>query len=244
MEENMELSELQQGLQDIQDQQQPASDPSSWLSMDNLMGSYGNWFSNDASLGEVLLQQLRERGVDTQAATEAMLRELLGGLVDDLNLLQQRLVGFVQETAKQLKDTKETASAVQTALATQGASPMAQDMPPIDVLAQNPMAGAEQVPPEAGAGQMPPEAGAGQMPPEVMTQTPPEAGAEQLPPEIMSQIPPEAMAQMQPDIVSDNRLKNVRYVLSDAGMKKIKALSSKPKGNLAASIISACQGGF
>lgn len=227
MEENMELSELQQGLQNIQDQQQPASDPSSWLSMDNLMGNYGNWFSNDASLGEVLLQQLRERGVDTQAATEAMLRELLGGLVDDLNLLQQRLVGFVQETAKQLKDTKETANAVQTALATQGASPMAQEMPPIDVLAQNPMAGAEQVPPEAGAGQMPPE-----------------AGAEQLPPEVMSQIPPEAMAQMQPDIVSDSRLKNVRYVLSDAGMKKIKALSSKPKGNLATSIISACQGGF
>jgi hypothetical protein len=60
------------------------------------------------------------------------------------------------------------------------------------------------------------------------------------------QMPPEAMEQIPsgPEVPSDAKLKNIRYVLSDAGMKRIKALSSQPKGNLSTSIISACQGGF
>ena len=87
----MKLPELQQGLQDIQ-QKEAEDNAQPWLNMDNLMQSYGSWFDNDNGLGEMLLNQLRAHGVDTQAATESMLRELLSGLVDDLNMLQMKLI--------------------------------------------------------------------------------------------------------------------------------------------------------
>jgi hypothetical protein len=122
----MDLSELKQGLQGIQQDEPEAP----WLSKENLMASYGNWFDNDAGLGELLLGQLRSKGVDTQAATEAMLRELLQGLVDDMNVLQQRLSGFTQSLNEQMQQTQAVADSVQSAISMSGASATAQEILP------------------------------------------------------------------------------------------------------------------
>ena len=130
----MELPELQQGLQNIQqantptEVMPPAEAP--WLNMDNLMQGYGNWFGNDQGLGELLLGQLRARGVDTQAATEAMLRELLQGLVDDLNTLQQQLTGFTSAVAQQMQQTQAVADSVQAAINMQQPNPISTEIIP------------------------------------------------------------------------------------------------------------------
>ena len=130
----MELPELQQGLQNIQQANTPTevTPPAEapWLNMDNLMQGYGNWFGNDQGLGELLLGQLRARGVDTQAATEAMLRELLQGLVDDLNMLQQQLTGFTSAVAQQMQQTQAVADSVQAAINMQQPNPISTEIIP------------------------------------------------------------------------------------------------------------------
>ena len=162
----MELPELQQGLQNIQQAQLPpdaapvAEAP--WLSMDNLMQGYGNWFDNDKGLGEMLLGQLRARGVDTQAATEAMLRELLQGLVNDLNMLQQKLTGFTTAITQQMQQTQAVADSVQAAIDAQQSNPAALQM--------QPPTGAEMpqmndIPPDMGAEQPPAEQPPAEQPP-------------------------------------------------------------------------------
>ena len=198
----MELPELQQGLQNIQQAQLPpdAAPPAEapWLNMDNLMQGYGNWFDNDKGLGEMLLSQLRSHGVDTQAATEAMLRELLQGLVDDLNMLQQKLTGFTTAIAQQMQQTQAVADSVQSAIDSQQPNPTALQMqPPMGAV----MPQMNDVPPDIGAdfgGQPPAEQPPAEQPP-----------AEQPP----AEQPPAEMT------VSDIRTK---YVLSDAGLKQIK----------------------
>ena len=130
----MELPELQQGLQNIQQANTPTevTPPAEapWLNMDNLMQGYGNWFGNDQGLGELLLGQLRARGVDTQAATEAMLREILQGLVDDLNMLQQQLTGFTSAVAQQMQQTQAVADSVQAAINMQQPNPISTEIIP------------------------------------------------------------------------------------------------------------------
>ena len=165
----MELEELKQGLQGLQDASASpvvsGGTPQPWLSMDNLMGSYGGWIDNDRGLGELLLGQLRARGVDTQSATEAMLREILTTLVDDLNLLQQKLTGFTQAVAQQMQEVSAVKDSVDTALAQAGGTPASQDVGgPIGA----DMGGGMEPPPEAGPGgeeEIPPE-DSGEMPPE------------------------------------------------------------------------------
>ena len=128
----MELAELQQGLQNISPKEETPGIPpevTPWLSMDNLMGSYGNWFDNDQGLGELLLGQLRARGVDTQSAVEAMLRQLLQDIVDDLGTLQQKLTGFITSIHKQMQDTQAVADSVQAALDMKEPKPSATEIP-------------------------------------------------------------------------------------------------------------------
>lgn len=222
----MELPELQQGLQAIQQgpQKMPAGQgsPEPWLSMDNLMQGYGNWFGNDQSLGELLLGQLRAHNVDTQSATEAMLRHLLQGLVNDLNTLQERLVGFTQATAQQVQSTQNAADAIQTALVQNGSTPMAQDIQPPAAAGMPPA----DVPPEGAPAGAPEGAPEGAQPP-------------------ADTVPPEPPAN---GTVSDKNVKNVkkRYVLSDASLKRLctKAAKRMNCSGLSSNVISACQGGF
>ena len=217
----MELPELQQGLQNIQqaavppEAMSPAEAP--WLNMDNLMQGYGNWFGNDQGLGELLLGQLRARGVDTQAATEAMLRELLQGLVDDLNMLQKQLTGFTSAIAQQMQQTQAVADSVQTA---------------IDIQQPNPTA--TEVTPQTSAS----------MP--VMNDMSPEQSVMEQPPEqpVMEQ-PPEQPVMEQPPAEVTPSDKRIKYVLSDAGLKQIKQrFKSKNNTGINRNILAACQGGF
>ena len=162
----MELPELQQGLQNIQqaavppEAMSPAEAP--WLNMDNLMQGYGNWFGNDQGLGELLLGQLRARGVDTQAATEAMLRELLQGLVDDLNMLQKQLTGFTSAIAQQMQQTQAVADSVQTAIDIQQPNPTATEVTPQTSASMHVM---NDMPPEQPVMEQPPEQPVMEQPP-------------------------------------------------------------------------------
>ena len=248
----MELSELQQGLQNISPKKEtlempPAEAP--WLSMDNLMSSYGSWFDNDQGLGELLLGQLRARGVDTQSAVEAMLRQLLQDIVDDLGTLQQKLTGFISSIHKQMQDTQAVADSVQAALDMKDAKPSATEVPPPpmptpDAGMTMPPEGAP-MPPEGAP--MPPEGAP--MPPEGAPMPPegapmPPEGAP-MPPE-GAPMPPEG-APMPQGTPSDRRIKNVRRLqdtLSDMRMKRIKNTSASVASKLSKNILSACLGGF
>ena len=239
----MELPELEQGLQNIQQTDQtPASavPATPWLTMDSLMQDYGSWFGNDKGLGEMLLGQLRAHNVDTQAATEAMLRELLQGLVDDLNVLQERLMGFVQATSQQLQSTQAVADSIQTALVQSGASPEATTIMPPEM--SNP---AIEVPPEMSnpASEVPPEAAQSEVPPEAaQSEVPPEMSnpASEVPPEsAQSEVPPEPTG-----TPSDVNIKKV-YTLSDASMKKLVGkMKARRQSKIANNILAACQGGY
>lgn len=247
----MELPELEQGLQEIQ--QAPASPDvaiataeAPWLSMDNLMQGYGNWFGNDQGLGEMLLGQLRAHGVDTQAATEAMLRELLQGLVDDMNTLQQRLSGFTSAIAQQMQQTQAVADSVEAALNSQAPNPMAQQIVPPDMPMMN------DIPPETGADM-------GPVPPAPDAQPAAQAEQTDVPPAPEAPAEQPAPAPQPEGTVSDAKEKNIvkpvakkKFTLSDAAMKTLKAkLSPKPKApskpagtSMNMNILAGCQGGF
>ena len=229
----MELPELQQGLQNIQQANTPTevTPPAEapWLNMDNLMQGYGNWFGNDQGLGELLLGQLRARGVDTQAATEAMLRELLQGLVDDLNMLQQQLTGFTSAVAQQMQQTQAVADSVQAAINMQQPNPISTEIIPptgAQMPIMNDMSPEQSAPEQSAPEQSAPE-----------QSTPEQSAPEQSAPEqsIMEQPPAEGTP-------SDKRIK---YVLSDAGLKQIKQrFKSKNNTGINSNILAACQGGF
>ena len=160
----MDVSELEKGLQDIQ----PTEAEAPYLTMENLMGDYGSWFNNNEGLGELLLGQLRAHNVDTKAATEAMLRQLIQGLVDDLNNLQQQLMGFTQMVNQQVQEAQNVTQSIESALAQDGASippveaPMGDGMLPPEGMEMAPPNMPNEMPPEEPApegGEMPPDMG-------------------------------------------------------------------------------------
>jgi len=251
----MELPELQQGLQEIQQTQAPEGMPAApempaatppWLSMDNLMQGYGSWFGNDSGLGELLLGQLRAHGVDTQAATEAMLRELLSGLVDDLNMLQMKLSGFTSAISQQLQQTQAVADSVQSALDASGASPTAQQiMPPesgMPMMNDLPpdmgqdMGAPPPPPPPGDAGAPPPPPGdAGAPPP-----PPSDAGAPPPPPSDAGAPPPPPPPEG--GTMSDARMKNIQSLMTPARRQKFRQAHSR--SNINPNILGPCLGGF
>ena len=178
----MDLPELQEGLQNIEQDAAPSDEISlppeagggetppeaeaPWeLNADSMRDAFGGWYGNDEGLGEMFLTQLRAHGVDTKAATEAMLRELLSGLVNDMNLLQSKLSGFMAELSKQTQQAQAVVDSAQAAIDSSNPDAAALDvqmpsgaMPQFNDLAiDSGMDGG--MPPDAGAG-------AGEMPPE------------------------------------------------------------------------------
>ena len=257
----MELPELQQGLQNIQQAQLPPdaapAAEAPWLNMDNLMQGYGNWFDNDKGLGEMLLSQLRSHGVNTQAATEAMLRELLQGLVDDLNMLQQKLTGFTTAIAQQMQQTQAVADSVQSAIDSQQPNPTALQMqPPMGAV----MPQMNDVPPDIGAdfGAQPPaeQPPAEQPPAEQPPAEQPPAPDATLSDRNMKYIISDAtMKQIKQAVCEKKKNKsslkcdsNTKYTISDATMKQIKQAVCEKKNNnrskLNSNILTACKGGF
>lgn len=239
----MELPELKQGLQDIQQASMPpevmavAGEP--WLNMDNLMQGYGSWFDNDKGLGEMLLGQLRAHGVDTQAATEAMLRELLQGLVDDLNLLQYKLTGFTTAITQQMQQTQAVADSVQAAIDSQQPNLLATQIEPVAGMPQMNDVPIEPVPGPESA----PAPGPEPVPvSEPIPEPAPVPGPEPVPVPEPAPAPAPVPEQPVQGTMSDAR---VKYVLSDAAMKRIKQkVKDKTHTGMNNNILAACQGGF
>ena len=204
----MDVSELEKGLQDIQ----PTEAEAPYLTMENLMGDYGSWFNNNEGLGELLLGQLRAHNVDTKAATEAMLRQLIQGLVDDLNNLQQQLMGFTQMVNQQVQEAQNVTQSIESALAQDGAS-----IPPVEA----PM----------GDGMLPPE-GMEMAPPNMPNEMPPEEPAPE-----GGEMPPEEPApeggEMPPDmgVPSDVNVKNIKKPVA-TGLKLSKNIIDACLGGL------------
>lgn len=129
----MDLPELKQGLNNIDNAAPAVAAADGYLTLDNLMRDYGPWFGNNAALGETLLGELRAQGVDTQAATEAMLREVLTGLVNDWQTLGQNLQTFQQMIAEQTQQAQAVTDAVSNALAKTGGPAPDMTLPPVDM---------------------------------------------------------------------------------------------------------------
>ena len=197
----MDVSELEKGLQDIQ----PTEAEAPYLTMENLMGDYGSWFNNNEGLGELLLGQLRAHNVDTKAATEAMLRQLIQGLVDDLNNLQQQLMGFTQMVNQQVQEAQNVTQSIESALTQDGAS-----IPPVEA----PM----------GDGMLPPE-GMEMAPPSMPNEMPPEGPAPEGPAPEGGEMPPDM------GVPSDANVKNIKKPVA-TGLKLSKNIIDACLGGL------------
>jgi len=222
----MDVSELEKGLQDIQ----PTEAEAPYLTMENLMGDYGSWFNNNEGLGELLLGQLRAHNVDTKAATEAMLRQLIQGLVDDLNNLQQQLMGFTQMVNQQVQEAQNVTQSIESALTQDGASippveaPMGDGMLPPEGMEMAPPSMPNEMPPEGPAPEGPaPEGPAPEGPaPEGPA---PEGPAPEGPAPEGGEMPPDM------GVPSDANVKNIKKPVA-TGLK------------LSKNIIDACLGGL
>ena len=191
-----------------------------YLTMDNFGKDFGQWYGNDAALGEILFDQMRVMGVDTRAATEAALRNVLEDVVNRSRMIMQQLSYFISTFMQQTNQMAAMGAAVNNALAMTG-SPI----PEVNVGNPPPsepdMSGAGAPPPPAAGGEVPPppEGGAGAPPPE-------EGGEGELPPppegeEGGGELPPPPDVEGTP---SDKTIKNVespKYVVSDAQAKNI-----------------------
>ena len=226
----MDIDTLQQGLADIQGAPEAgvtgvtevAGAQAPWvLNKDSLMQDYGSWFGNNEALGEVILRQLNANGVDTKAATEAMLRTVLQNLVEDNNKLQQSLQNFTAMLAQQTQQTQATANAITQAINMTDPTAAATAIPPLD---------AGQMPVEQPQEQMPVEQPQEQMPVEQpQEQTPAEQPQEQTP------------AEQPQGTVSDERVKEKCYTVSDASLKNIAACFRNSRGKkLNPTFINAC----
>lgn len=193
-----------------------------YLTMDNFGKDFGQWYGNDAALGEILFDQMRVMGVDTRAATEAALRNVLEDVVNRSRMIMQQLSYFISTFMQQTNQMAAMGAAVNNALAMTG-SPIPEvnvgNPPPSEPDMSG--AGAPPPPPAAGGGEVPPppEGGAGAPPSE-------EGGEGELPPppegeEGGGELPPPPDVEGTP---SDKTIKNVespKYVVSDAQAKNI-----------------------
>ena len=211
-----------------------------YLTMDNFGKDFGQWYGNDAALGEILFDQMRVMGVDTRAATEAALRNVLEDVVNRSRMIMQQLSYFISTFMQQTNQMAAMGAAVNNALAMTG-SPI----PEVNVGNPPPpepdMSGAGAPPPPAAGGENnlppPPEGGAagGDNPPPPPAEggadnPPPEGGAaggDNPPPppaeggESGGELPPPPDVEGTP---SDKTIKNVespKYVVSDAQAKNI-----------------------
>lgn len=216
-----------------------------YLTMDNFGKDFGQWYGNDAALGEILFDQMRAMGVDTRAATEAALRNVLADIVNRSRMIMQQLSYFVSTFMQQTNQMAAMGAAVNNALAMTG-SPIPEvnvGNPPPAEPDMGAMGGAGELPPPppAAGGEdnlpPPPEGGAagGDNPPpppaEGGADNPPppsEGGAGDNPPpppaeggEGGGELPPPPPEKGTP---SDKTVKNIespKYVVSDAQAKDI-----------------------
>ena len=225
----MELDELKAQLDNVEGAQ--AEEAQDQL-LDKFVSKFGNRFDNNASIGELLMRQLRMNGVDVSLLDQsveqgieqiaAQLTAEAQSIIDLFNTGKQAAMELEQKT-EGIKDALESAITQQNAAAGELPPEQADEgMPPVE----------EQMPIDPNA-----------MPPEQQMPMDPNA----MPPEQQMPMNPNAMPPMNNGMAVSDRNKKIllaaKYAVSDRRKKQIIAPANN-NTKLNTSFITACNGGY
>ena len=218
----MELDELKAQLDNVEGAQ--AEEAQDQL-LDKFVSKFGNRFDNNASIGELLMRQLRMNGVDVSLLDQsveqgieqiaAQLTAEAQSIIDLFNTGKQAAMELEQKT-EGIKDALESA-----------------------ITQQN-----------AAAGELPPEQAD-----DIATNMPDPGmddgsvmGDEGMPPEQQMPMDPNAMPPMNNGMAVSDRNKKIllaaKYAVSDRRKKQIIAPANNNNTKLNTSFITACNGGY
>ena len=244
----MELDELKAQLDNVEGAQ--AEEAQDQL-LDKFVSKFGNRFDNNASIGELLMRQLRMNGVDVSLLDQsveqgieqiaAQLTAEAQSIIDLFNTGKQAAMELEQKT-EGIKDALESAITQQNAAAgelpPEQADEIATNMPDPG-MDDGSVMGDEGMPPEQ---QMPMDPNA--MSPEQQMPMDPNA----MPPEQQMPMNPNAMPPMNNGMAVSDRNKKIllaaKYAVSDRRKKQIIAPANNNNTKLNTSFITACNGGY
>ena len=244
----MELDELKAQLDNVEGAQ--AEEAQDQL-LDKFVSKFGNRFDNNASIGELLMRQLRMNGVDVSLLDQsveqgieqiaAQLTAEAQSIIDLFNTGKQAAMELEQKT-EGIKDALESAITQQNAAAGELPPEQADDIAtnmPDPGMDDGSVMGDEGMPPEQ---QMPMDPSA--MPPEQQMPMDPNA----MPPEQQMPMNPNAMPPMNNGMAVSDRNKKIllaaKYAVSDRRKKQIIAPANNNNTKLNTSFITACNGGY
>ena len=240
----MDDKELKEGMKDAEKgaEKEAEAGGKEWSpDIDWVLKSVGPFFSNNAGLGELLLDKLNENGVNTQSAALAAMVDVLQQFNKEYKELGEVLGQNIDRIDELSSQSEDLAKAVEDLIKEMGGD--TDKVPDIGLDG----GGGEMPPPDAG---MPPDAGApldmgGAAPPDMGAAPPPDMGGGMppdmgalpdmgggMPPDMGAAPPPDMGGGMPPDmgaapaagagLVSDEGMKDVKkYVLSDEQLKDI-----------------------
>lgn len=241
----MDMTELAAGLENVAAEQgnpeMPPEAPAWEPSMDWLMNSVGPFFNNNKGLGELLLDKLKETGINTEGVALAGLVNVLQQFSQEYKALGEAVGDNLDKINSLSSQSEDLASAIQDVLKEMNVpKDEGANIPAGNEVGDIAMAGLEgaggEMPPDLGAagGEMPPmDAGmppaGGDMPPDMGAAPMPDAGgAGDMPPD-MGGAPAGGDMPPDPNMVSDARVKNV---VSDETVKNVVKTAPKKKGIL------------
>ena len=245
----MELDELKAQLDNVEGAQ--AEEAQDQL-LDKFVSKFGNRFDNNASIGELLMRQLRMNGVDVSLLDQsveqgieqiaAQLTAEAQSIIDLFNTGKQAAMELEQKT-EGIKDALESAITQQNAAAgelpPEQADEIATNMPDPG-MDDGSVMGDEGMPPVEEQMPMDPNA----MPPEQQMPIDPNA----MPPEQQMPMNPNAMPPMNNGMAVSDRNKKIllaaKYAVSDRRKKQVIAPANNNNTKLNTSFITACNGGY
>ena len=245
----MELDELKAQLDNVEGAQ--AEEAQDQL-LDKFVSKFGNRFDNNASIGELLMRQLRMNGVDVSLLDQsveqgieqiaAQLTAEAQSIIDLFNTGKQAAMELEQKT-EGIKDALESAITQQNAAAgelpPEQADEIATNMPDPG-MDDGSVMGDEGMPPVEEQMPMDPNA----MPPEQQMPMDPNA----MPPEQQMPMNPNAMPPMNNGMAVSDRNKKIllaaKYAVSDRRKKQVIAPANNNNTKLNTSFITACNGGY
>ena len=237
----MELDELKAQLDNVEGAQ--AEEAQNQL-LDKFVSKFGNRFDNNASIGELLMRQLRMNGVDVSLLDQsveqgieqiaAQLTAEAQSIIDLFNTGKQAAMELEQKT-EGIKDALESAITQQNAAAG--------ELPPEqadDIATNMPDPGMDDGSVMGDEGMPPAEE---QMPPEQQMPMDPNA----MSPEQQMPMDPNAMSPMDSGVAVSDRNKKIllaaKYAVSDRRKKQVIAPANNTT-KLNTSFITACNGGY
>ena len=244
----MELDELKAQLDNVEGAQ--AEEAQDQL-LDKFVSKFGNRFDNNASIGELLMRQLRMNGVDVSLLDQsveqgieqiaAQLTAEAQSIIDLFNTGKQAAMELEQKT-EGIKNALESAITQQNAAAgelpPEQADEIATNMPDPG-MDDGSVMGDEGMPPVEEQMPMDPNA----MPPEQQMPMDPNA----MPPEQQMPMDPNAMPPMNNGMAVSDRNKKIllaaKYAVSDRRKKQVIAPANN-NTKLNTSFITACNGGY